>query len=273
MAIRKSMANRTESALTHAAARAPAARALPAESARPGRVATVLPAVAAEIVTAEPDAHVAAPAMAVPGLAAAKTAAAKASNAVGNAMDKALTFGAEASAGATVAAAAKAKLSALAGGIKDKHTGAATKRQGDPDIAYAFDIQIGGVSYGMFTEVSGLSWKAEIQPMPQGGNNAFVRGLIRPGKFELLTLKRGWFAATGEFIDLLRGVLDPVGKIDRKNVTITVLSRNYEEIGRYDLSQAAVIEYEGPALNSMSGQVGFEQIRMVYDSFTYTPKG
>ncbi len=270
MANRKSMATRKEPTLT--SARAQGAKFLPAETARSGRVGSVLPAVAAEIVTAEPDAHLAFPAMAIPGLAAAKHAVAQASGDIGDALDKALTFGAETSTAATVGMAVKAKLSAM-GGIKDKHTGHATKRQGDPDIAYAFDIQIGGVSYGMFTEVSGLSWKAEVQPMPEGGNNAFVRGLIKPGKFELLTLKRGWFAATGEFIDLLRGVLDPVGTIIRKNVTITVLSRNYEEIGRYDLSYAAVVEYEGPALNSMSGQVGFEQIRMVYDSFTYTPKG
>ncbi len=271
MANRKPMATRKEPTLT--TARAQGVKFLPAETARSGRVGTLLPAVAAEIVTAEPDAHLAVPAMAIPGLVAAQHAFAQTAGDLGDALDKALTFGAETSAAATVAMTVKAKLSAMGGGIKDKHTGHATKRQGDPDIAYAFDIQIGGVSYGMFTEVSGLSWKAEVQPMPEGGNNAFVRGLIKPGKFELLTLKRGWFAATGEFIDLLRGVLDPVGAITRKNVTITVLSRNYEEIGRYDLSHAAVVEYEGPALNSMSGQVGFEQIRMVYDSFTYTPKG
>lgn len=273
MANRKSTATPKGPAHLQAAPRGAGVRLLPAELARSGRFGTVLPAVAAEIVTAEPDAHLAAAAMAIPGFSSLTNIAAQASNAVGDGMDKALNFGAEVSAAATAVAAVKAKLASMGGGIKDKHTGHATKRQGDPDIAYAFDIQIGGVSYGMFTEVSGLSWKAEVQPMPEGGNNAFVRGLIKPGKFELLTLKRGWFAATGEFIDLLRGVLDPVGKITRKNVTITVLSRNYEEIGRYDLSHAAVVEYEGPALNSMSGQVGFEQIRMVYDSFTYTPKG
>ncbi len=262
------MANRKSTAT-----RKDAARLLPAETARSGRVVTVLPAVAAEVVTTEPDAHLAAAAMAIPGFGSVQNALSDAANGVGEALDQAQKFGAEVSAAATAVAAVKGKPGGLAGGIKDKHTGHATKRQGDPDIAYAFDIQIGGVSYGMFTEVSGLSWKAEVQPMPEGGNNAFVRGLIKPGKFELLTLKRGWFAATGEFIDLLRGVLDPVGMITRKNVTITVLSRNYEEIGRYDLSHAAVVEYEGPALNSMSGQVGFEQIRMVYDSFTYTPKG
>ena len=109
--------------------------------------------------------------------------------------------------------------------------------------------------------------------MTSPSSGIFSPGLIKPGKFDLLTLKRGWFAASGEFIDLLRGVLDPVGEVTRRNITITVRGRNYDEIGRYDLSSAAIIEYEGPALNSMSGQIGFEQIRMVYDSFTYTPKG
>lgn len=250
-----------------------APRLLAAESPRAGQLGAFLPAVAAEIVPARADVHLA-PAAALtvpPALKGATSQAKKAVSAVGDAADKALAFGAETSAAATLAMAAKAALSSLGGG-KSKHTGLATKREGDPDIAYAFDIQIGGVNYGMFTEVSGLSWKAEVQPMPEGGNNAFVRGLIKPGKFEILTLKRGWFAATGEFIDLLRGVLQPSGKITRKNVTITVLSRDYKEIGRYDLANAAIIEYEGPALNSMSGQVGFEQIRMTYDSFTYAPK-
>ena len=267
-----------KSAVTHAAAmsasRPPQAGWLAPEAPRPGHVAAILPAVAAEVVATAVDPHLALAAMALPSaLQSAAKVAAQASNAVGDVMDKALNFGAELSAAASGVLAAKAKLEAMGGGTKDKHTGAATHRQGDPDVAYAFDIQIGGVNYGMFTEVSGLSWKAEIQPMPEGGNNTFVRGLIKPGKFELLTLKRGWFAATGEFIDLLRSILDPTGPITRKNITITVLGRNYKEIGRYDLSNAAIIEYDGPALNSMSGQVGFEQIRMVYDSFTYTPKG
>lgn len=273
MAKRQGRTGRQQTMAGTTTVRAGGARIAPPEAARSGRIAATLPAVAAERVLAAPDVHVALAAMAIPGLVAAQNAAANAAGSVGQALDKALNFGAEASAAATVAGAVAAKFGPMGGVIQDKHTGSATRRQGDPDIAYAFDIQIGGVSYGMFTEVSGLSWKADIQPMPEGGNNAFVRGLVKPGKFELLTLKRGWFAATGEFIDLLRGVLDPVGAVTRTNVTITVRSRDYEEIGRYDLANAAVIEYEGPALNSMSGQIGFEQIRMVYDNFTYTPKG
>lgn len=251
----------------NAAGKASAAHWLAAEPARSGHSGAILPAVMPASVVAFPDAQLA-PAAAFAASASASVkaqASVSASGKGGGSIAGSISVSASISIGASLSAGKNA-----GGG---KHTGKATGRDGDPDVAYAFDIQIGGVHYGTFTEVGGLSWKAEIQPMPEGGNNAFVRGLIKPGKFEVLTLKRGWFAATGEFIDLLRGVLQPNGKVVRKNVTITVLNRDYTEIGHYDLANAAIVEYEGPALNSMSGQVGFEQIRMVYDHFTYAPKG
>ena len=151
-------------------------------------------------------------------------------------------------------------------------TGRATRREGDPDVAFAFDVQIGGVHYASFSEVSGLTWKADVQPMPEGGNNAYVRTLLGPAKFDLLTLRRGWFASSGEFVDMLRAVVQPTGKITRKNLSIGVYGRDDTKIGRYDIAHAAVVEYEGPVFNAMVGQVGFEQIRLVYDYFTYSPE-
>jgi len=55
-------------------------------------------------------------------------------------------------------------------------------------------------------------------------------------------------------------------------VTIAVLNRKYETIGEYNFERAYIVEYSGPSLNSMSGQVGFEQIRMSYDKFRYEAK-
>ena len=110
MANRKSVANRSELAA--------GPRLLPPETARAGRVVTVLPAVAAEIVVAAPDDHVALAAMAIPGMAAAQHAQSQTANDVGSTLDKALNFGAETSAAATLAMAAKAKLSSLGGGIR-----------------------------------------------------------------------------------------------------------------------------------------------------------
>lgn len=159
------------------------------------------------------------------------------------------------------------------GGAKSHSTG----RTGDPDVAYAFSVKIGNVAYAMFSEISGLSWKAEPVPIRSGGNNEYGLNMRGPGKFEPLTLKRGWFASTGEFFDMLKESLTgdaPRGAAHtgRVNITVTVLDRKYQEIGHYDFTNAFIIEYSGPALNSMSGQIGFEQIRMAYDYFTYAPK-
>ncbi|MFZ4579165.1 MAG: phage tail protein [Myxococcota bacterium] len=174
----------------------------------------------------------------------------------------------------------KAKVDGYAGqspaGMGGSASGS-TGRDGDPDVAYAFEVKIGSISYGMFSEISGLSWKAEPVAIRSGGNNEHGLNMRGPGKFEPLVMKRGWFASSGEFFDMLLESLsgsDPRGSTQtgRVNITISVLNRKYSEIGSYQLKNAFIIEYTGPTLNSMSGQVGFEQIRMAYDNFIYQPK-
>ncbi len=164
--------------------------------------------------------------------------------------------------------------SSKGGGMQSEVAGAtshSTGRNGDPDVAYAFQVIIGSVTYATFSEISGLSWKAEPVQIRQGGNNAYSENLAGPGKFDPLVLKRGWFASTGEFYDMLRNALTGA-KLERVNLTIACLDREYKVIGEYQFSRAFIIEYTGPSLNAMSGQVGFEQIRMAYDKFTYTSK-
>ncbi len=160
----------------------------------------------------------------------------------------------------------------VGGGGQASHS---TKEPGDPDVAYAFNLFITGTKYGMFSEIGGLSWKAEPVPVRSGGNNEWVHSLRGPGKFEPLTLKRGWFASTGEFFNLLQlglqGTKIPTGAAGRFTLTIECLDRGYQPIGYYDFVECFFVEYTGPGFNSMSGQVGFEQIRVAYDYFTYSP--
>ena len=89
-----------------------------------------------------------------------------------------------------------------------------------------------------------------------------------------LTLKRGWFAANGEFYVMLKASLAGSTKTTqtgagRTNLTINVKNRAYKTVGIYNVFNAFIIEYSGLQLNSMSSAVGFESIRMAYDYFTY----
>lgn len=160
----------------------------------------------------------------------------------------------------------------LGGGAK----GGSSPRDGDPDVSYAFKVMINNVTYAMFSEIGGLSWKAEAIPVRSGGNNEHGYNMRGPGKFEPLTLKRGWFASNGEFYDMMKSSLSGSSKgsgagASRSNITITVLNRKYQPIGEYQVFNAFITEYSGLSLNAMSSQVAFEQIRMVYDYFVYNP--
>lgn len=162
----------------------------------------------------------------------------------------------------------------LSAALGKKNTGGSSDRPGDPDVAYAFKFAIGSVTYATFAEIGGLSWKAESIPVRSGGNNVHSKHMRGPGKFEPLTMKRGQFAANGEFFDMMTASLSGSTKssgtgADRLHITITLLNRKYQPIGQYDIFNAFITEYSGLALNAMSSQVGFEQIRMAYDYFEY----
>ena len=162
----------------------------------------------------------------------------------------------------------------LAAALGKSQTGGSSDRPGDPDLAYAFKLIINNVTYATFSEVGGMSWKAEAIPVRSGGNNEHGYHMRGPGKFEPLTLKRGQFAANGEFFDMMKSSLSGSNKgkglgADRVNITITLMNRKYQPIGAYEFFNAFITEYSGLALNAMSSQVGFEQIRLAYDYFVY----
>ena len=164
----------------------------------------------------------------------------------------------------------------VAKALGETKTGSSTGRPGDPDLAYAFKLMINSVTYATFAEIGGLSWKAEAIPVRSGGNNEYGYNMRGPGKFEPLTLKRGQFAANGEFYDMMKASLSGSTKgqglgADRVNITITLLNREYKTIGEYRIYEAFITEYSGLALNAMSSQVGFEQLRLAYDYFEYKP--
>jgi len=146
----------------------------------------------------------------------------------------------------------------------------------DPSVAYAYEVSIGDARVKEiveFTEISGITWKAEPQQVREGGNNEFATYMLGPGQFEPLSLKRGWFSAQGHFFKWLAASLDPAAPFKRTNLTITIKDRKMKPIAMYNFAQAFIVEYSGPPLNSMQSQIGFEQIRIAYDYFKFVPLG
>jgi len=236
-----------------------------------------------EIITPEPDADiedVGPAAMSEPQAQGAASASPSAVQASGSVQAGGITASGSAKLGPSGASASgSVSLGGGGGGsLGNNFKSGSTPRDGDPDVSYAFKVTIDGKHSGMFNEAGGLSWKAESIPIRSGGNNEHGFHMRGPGKFEPLTLKRGFFAANDDFFNMLKNSLSAKpnkGKpgFSRVNVTVAILNRKYETIGEYTLKNAFIIEYTGLQLNAGGSQVGFEQIRMAYDYFEYKGKG
>jgi len=142
----------------------------------------------------------------------------------------------------------------------------------DPDIPFSFYVEIDGIQCVKFHEASGLEWKADPESFNEGGNNAGQVHLVGRGTFSPLKLKRGFFAASGEFYDWMKSLMDGGSKaIKRATVSVVVKNEAGDEIGRYDIFGAFMTRYVGPGFNAMENSIAFEEVELVYDRFEYKP--
>ncbi|HOI11607.1 MAG TPA: phage tail protein [Myxococcota bacterium] len=144
----------------------------------------------------------------------------------------------------------------------------------DPDVPFSFIVEIGGVQYGQFREIQGLEWRADPVQFYEGGNYRHKVTLVGQGSFTPLTLKKGFFASTGEFYDWMNDVMDSGGeKVKRVTIGIIVRNEAREEIGRFDVYGAILTRYAGPSFNAMDSAIAVEEIEIAYDYFEYKPAG
>jgi phage tail-like protein len=150
--------------------------------------------------------------------------------------------------------------------------GTGGKGRADPDIPFSFFVEIDGIRCVKFREASGLEWKADPESFNEGGNNAGQVHLVGRGSFTPLKLKKGFFAASGEFYDWMKSLMDG-GSTAIKRATVSVVVQNEagDELGRFDLFGAFMTRYVGPGFNAMDGSVAFEEVEIVYDRFEYKP--
>ncbi len=143
----------------------------------------------------------------------------------------------------------------------------------DPAIGFSFFVEIDGIQCVQFREVSGLEWKADPEAFYEGGHNDGQVHLVGRGQFTPLKLKKGFFAAQGEFFDWMKALMDGgTSKIKRETVSVVVRDDSGSEIGRFNLFGAFMTRYAGPGFNAMEGtSVAFEEVELVYDRFEFKP--
>ena len=134
----------------------------------------------------------------------------------------------------------------------------------DPFRAFNFKIEIGGVTEGHFTEVSGLGAKVTPISYREAGNSQVVHYV--PGRVEYseITLRYGVTRSRELFDWFKTGV---AGHVQRKNLSIVLFDADgTTEVGRWNLVNAWATEWRGSLLDAHSQEVAIESLTLVCES-------
>jgi phage tail-like protein len=166
------------------------------------------------------------------------------------------------------------KLASQAAGMMMNQVMAGLFGRTDPNVAFTFYVEIDGIRCVKFAEARGLDWQAQPVQFYEGGNYRHKVSLVGQGSFSPLTLRKGFFAASGEFYQWMNGIMNPGRQpINRVTVSLVVLSEAGDEVGRFNLYRAFMTKYGGPGFNAMENSIAFEEIEIVYDWFDFVPGG
>lgn len=128
---------------------------------------------------------------------------------------------------------------------------------------FHFRVEWGGSKIG-FTEVTGLNIENEMIEYRDGSSPEYHK-VKMPGlqKYGNVTLKRGMFTSDNEFFQWLNSV--SLSKIDRRDITISLLNENHEPVYIWRLKQAWPTKVTAPDLKSDANEVAVETIELAHE--------
>lgn len=142
-----------------------------------------------------------------------------------------------------------------------------------PVPAYQFAIEIGGETIAFFQSVSGLSIQRKVDPMPEGGQNAFTQEF--PGRLNYghVTLEVGLTSSTMFWKWMMQGQSD--GMVSKKDFFLIQNQPNpkagtptFVEAKRWSFYQAFPVSWKLSNLSVDSTQkIAIETLELSFQSF------
>lgn len=128
---------------------------------------------------------------------------------------------------------------------------------------FHFSVDWGGTKIG-FTEVSGLSVKKNPIEYRQGASPEYNK-VKMPGMTEYgdVTCKRGIFKGDNEFYDWWNTA--NLNKVERRDITISLLNENHEPVVVYKLKNAWPSSIESTDLSSEGNEVAIESMVLCHE--------
>lgn len=135
-----------------------------------------------------------------------------------------------------------------------------------PIPKFHFSVDWGGTRLG-FTEVSGLDKQLDVIEYRAGDSPEYHK-IKQPGlqKFSNITLKRGTFKGDNQYFDWLNTV--QLNKIERRDVTITLLNENHEPVVTWQVKKAWPVKVQSTDLKADGNEVAIETLELAHEGLT-----
>jgi len=139
-------------------------------------------------------------------------------------------------------------------------------RDSDPLVGFTFGLDIDGVTVGFFTSVSGIGSSHEVieHKVVDSSGHELVQKIPGRMTWEDITLKRGITNAM-DIWEWRAKVEKGTMKDARKNGSIVMYDRNYEETARWNFENGWPSKVSGPELDSGGGDVGVEEVTISHE--------
>ncbi len=141
-----------------------------------------------------------------------------------------------------------------------------TAERKDPYRTFNFEIKVDNIDSGAFSECSGLTVEWDSVDYREGTDGPLtVRKLTGLHKLTNITLKRGYT----KNLDIWAWHINQTnGKVDRRNVTITLRNEAREAVMRWHADAAWIKKIEGPSFKAAGNEVAIESLEIIHEGLT-----
>jgi phage tail-like protein len=134
----------------------------------------------------------------------------------------------------------------------------------EPLALYRFLVEIDGITQASFMELEGLNVTVDVVEYREGGDSSapmLIPGLVHYGP---LVLKNG-VGQTNELLEWLEKTAS--GNVDRRSLSVIILSANGVEVARYNAWNAWPSSWRLGPLDSLGVGTLFEELVIQYEGF------
>jgi phage tail-like protein len=136
----------------------------------------------------------------------------------------------------------------------------------------SFLFEVDGVQIGMFSEVSGLELRVEVETYKEGGVNGYVHQLPGHMTWPNIVLRRGVTNSDALFAWAQKSAGDQFtannNKLTRNSGAITAIGSDLSRLRAWELQGVFAVRWIGPKFATSANDTLVEELELAHHGFT-----